>query len=202
MSLPSGRWVLLLVQAGEQDLLARQDLIVALQHEVDAFADVDRHRDLRTIVQELELVALLWPVRSRGRSDAGAMGPCRLNTKDPYSRVGICGATIDTIVAPLASLLTSRKVLLAELLDVRSGRTIWRHPVDPSTHVASPVTDGDVVVLPVRTDGLEFVAVSLDTGGERWRMAAPEGLHVVGSTPAPGLVLAVTGDAVVAYRAD
>ncbi|WP_136799038.1 MULTISPECIES: anaerobic carbon-monoxide dehydrogenase catalytic subunit [Desulfosediminicola] len=28
-----------------------------------------------------------------------SMGPCRLNTKDPYSRVGICGATIDTIVA-------------------------------------------------------------------------------------------------------
>lgn len=28
-----------------------------------------------------------------------SMGPCRLNTKEPYSRVGICGATIDTIVA-------------------------------------------------------------------------------------------------------
>jgi len=28
-----------------------------------------------------------------------SMGPCRLNTKDPYARVGICGATIDTIVA-------------------------------------------------------------------------------------------------------
>jgi len=28
-----------------------------------------------------------------------AMGPCRLNAKDPYSKVGICGATIDTIMA-------------------------------------------------------------------------------------------------------
>ncbi len=28
-----------------------------------------------------------------------SMGPCRMNTKDPYARVGICGATIDTIVA-------------------------------------------------------------------------------------------------------
>lgn len=28
-----------------------------------------------------------------------AMGPCRLNAKDPYSKVGICGATIDTIQA-------------------------------------------------------------------------------------------------------
>lgn len=27
------------------------------------------------------------------------MGPCRLNSKDPYSKVGICGATIDTIMA-------------------------------------------------------------------------------------------------------
>jgi carbon-monoxide dehydrogenase catalytic subunit len=27
------------------------------------------------------------------------MGPCRLNAKDPYGRVGVCGATIDTIMA-------------------------------------------------------------------------------------------------------
>ena len=27
------------------------------------------------------------------------MGPCRLNARDPYSRVGVCGATIDTIAA-------------------------------------------------------------------------------------------------------
>jgi anaerobic carbon-monoxide dehydrogenase catalytic subunit len=26
-----------------------------------------------------------------------AMGPCRLNAKDPYNKVGVCGATIDTI---------------------------------------------------------------------------------------------------------
>ncbi len=28
-----------------------------------------------------------------------SMGPCRMNTKSPYDRVGVCGATIDTIVA-------------------------------------------------------------------------------------------------------
>ena len=28
-----------------------------------------------------------------------AMGPCRLNANDPYSKVGVCGATIDTIMA-------------------------------------------------------------------------------------------------------
>jgi carbon-monoxide dehydrogenase catalytic subunit len=28
-----------------------------------------------------------------------AMGPCRLNARDPYSKVGVCGATIDTIMA-------------------------------------------------------------------------------------------------------
>lgn len=27
------------------------------------------------------------------------MGPCRLNAKDPYSKVGVCGASIDTIMA-------------------------------------------------------------------------------------------------------
>ena len=27
------------------------------------------------------------------------MGPCRLNARDPYAKVGICGATIDTIMA-------------------------------------------------------------------------------------------------------
>ena len=28
-----------------------------------------------------------------------AMGPCRLNPRDPYAKVGVCGATIDTIAA-------------------------------------------------------------------------------------------------------
>jgi carbon-monoxide dehydrogenase catalytic subunit len=28
-----------------------------------------------------------------------SMGPCRLNSKDPYAKVGVCGATIDTIMA-------------------------------------------------------------------------------------------------------
>ncbi|MBS3731617.1 MAG: carbon monoxide dehydrogenase, partial [Desulfobacterales bacterium] len=28
-----------------------------------------------------------------------SMGPCRLNAKDPYNKVGVCGATIDTIMA-------------------------------------------------------------------------------------------------------
>jgi carbon-monoxide dehydrogenase catalytic subunit len=28
-----------------------------------------------------------------------SMGPCRLNAKDPYGKIGVCGATIDTIMA-------------------------------------------------------------------------------------------------------
>ncbi|MCU0579947.1 MAG: carbon monoxide dehydrogenase, partial [Desulfobacterota bacterium] len=28
-----------------------------------------------------------------------AMGPCRLSSKDPYGKVGVCGATIDTIMS-------------------------------------------------------------------------------------------------------
>jgi len=27
------------------------------------------------------------------------MGPCRLNARDPYGKVGVCGATIDTIMS-------------------------------------------------------------------------------------------------------
>ncbi len=27
------------------------------------------------------------------------MGPCRINPRDPYKKVGVCGATIDTIEA-------------------------------------------------------------------------------------------------------
>ncbi|MBT8351841.1 MAG: carbon monoxide dehydrogenase, partial [Deltaproteobacteria bacterium] len=26
-----------------------------------------------------------------------AMGPCRLNSRDPYAKEGVCGATVDTI---------------------------------------------------------------------------------------------------------
>ena len=62
--------------------------------------------------------------------------------------------------------------------------------------------EGELLRRAVETvPGIELVAVSLDTGGERWRMAAPEGLHALGSTAASGLVLAVTDTAVVAYRA-
>ncbi|MGD8504562.1 MAG: carbon monoxide dehydrogenase, partial [Syntrophobacterales bacterium] len=28
-----------------------------------------------------------------------SMGPCRLSSKDPYGKVGVCGATIDTIAS-------------------------------------------------------------------------------------------------------
>ena len=28
-----------------------------------------------------------------------SMGPCRLNAKDPYKKVGVCGADIDTIMS-------------------------------------------------------------------------------------------------------
>lgn len=28
-----------------------------------------------------------------------SMGPCRMNTRDPYSKTGVCGATVDTIAA-------------------------------------------------------------------------------------------------------
>jgi hypothetical protein len=36
------------------------------------------------------------------------MGPCRLNSKDPYSKTGVCGATIDTIMSRNCACRSSR----------------------------------------------------------------------------------------------
>ncbi|MFO7886606.1 MAG: hypothetical protein R6U68_17485, partial [Desulfobacteraceae bacterium] len=61
------------------------------------------------------------------------MGPCRLNAKDPYKKVGVCGATIDTImarnfaraVASGASAHTDHGMAMLELFrDVVNGKVL------------------------------------------------------------------------------
>jgi outer membrane protein assembly factor BamB len=87
----------------------------------------------------------------------------------------------------------------AQMLDERTGRELWQVPVDPSVSMYTPVTDGDVVVLPIRDHGLVLVAVDLATGEEQWRMPGPDGVTALGAAGG-GLVLAITGAEVVAYR--
>ncbi|GAA2723104.1 outer membrane protein assembly factor BamB family protein [Cellulomonas aerilata] len=84
-------------------------------------------------------------------------------------------------------------------LDVGTGDVRWRTPVDPGAAGAA-VTDGDVVVLPVRAYGgaLLLVASRIADGTEVWRTRAPAGtvsLRVVDHT-----LVAVTADEVVGLR--
>src|SRR5665648_988136 len=87
----------------------------------------------------------------------------------------------------------------AGAIDIRSGRRLWELPVDQSVYVGA-LTDGELVLVPVREAGiLRLVAVSVRTGVEAWRMPLPVGTSEVSSTLC-GLVLAMTGTEIIAYR--
>lgn len=85
-------------------------------------------------------------------------------------------------------------------IDLRTGVELWTHPTDTSVWFSQAApTDGRVVLVPVRTQGLaEFVAVDLRSGEERWRMPAPAGLNQVFTSK--GLVITDAGEEIVAYR--
>lgn len=51
--------LLLLLHSRLETHLSRQDVLVVLQNEVDAFTDVDRNGHLRPVVQELQALCLL-----------------------------------------------------------------------------------------------------------------------------------------------
>ena len=87
----------------------------------------------------------------------------------------------------------------AGAIDIRTGRRLWELAVDQSVY-AGPLTDGELVLVPVREAGtLQLVAVSVRTGIEAWRMPLPVGTSEVSSTLG-GLVLATTGTEIIAYR--
>ncbi|WNB86098.1 PQQ-binding-like beta-propeller repeat protein [Cellulomonas sp. ATA003] len=69
-------------------------------------------------------------------------------------------------------------------LEVRTGDDLWRRGVDADATDGPALTDGDVVLLPVRDgDVLDLVAHRIADGTVVWRAAAPEGtvaLRVVG----------------------
>lgn len=62
-----------------------------------------------------------------------------------------------------------------------------------------PLTDGDVVLVPVADGGRALAATDLRTGEERWRMAVRA--DVVGAQFAQdGTLLLTTGSEAIAYR--
>lgn len=86
-------------------------------------------------------------------------------------------------------------------LDVEAGTWRWQHPVEGDLAGASdPVTDGDVVLVPVPDGGgRALAALDLRTGEERWRTSMPTDAfeaHLAGD----GTLLLTTASEVVAYR--
>ncbi|MDY0375421.1 MAG: anaerobic carbon-monoxide dehydrogenase catalytic subunit [Desulfobacterium sp.] len=80
------------------------------------------------------------------------MGPCRLNARDPYKKVGVCGATIDTIMARnfaravaagaaahtdhgMAMLELFRDVVNGKILDYKIKDTLKLHNVAKSLDI-------------------------------------------------------------------
>ena len=80
-----------------------------------------------------------------------AMGPCRLNSKDPYGKVGVCGATIDTI----QSRNFARMVACGTAAHSSHGRTML--------NLFRDVAKGEITDYTIKdTDKLEDLAGSLD----------------------------------------
>lgn len=83
-------------------------------------------------------------------------------------------------------------------LDAVAGEWLWLHPA-AGDMAFDPLTDGEVVLVPVSDGGRALAALDLRTGEERWRMPVPAdafGAHVAHD----GTLLVTTGSEVVAYR--
>ncbi len=94
-----------------------------------------------------------------------AMGPCRMNTRDPYDRVGVCGATVDTIVARNFGRMvaagtaahTDHGMAMLELFrDVINGKVV-------DFSIKDPLKLFEVAgALDIETEGRELKEVALD----------------------------------------
>ena len=94
-----------------------------------------------------------------------AMGPCRLNAKDPYGKVGVCGATIDTImsrnfgrmVASGAAAHTDHGMSMLDLFrEVVSGHNTEYRIKDPIKLIELAAS------LEISTEGKELSDVAMD----------------------------------------
>jgi outer membrane protein assembly factor BamB len=84
-------------------------------------------------------------------------------------------------------------------LDMRNGRWLWERPAASAMVPYYPMTDGEVVLVPVSDGQMELAALDLHTGEERWRMPAPAGLADARVAQDRTLLL-ITGSEVIAYR--
>jgi len=98
-----------------------------------------------------------------------AMGPCRMNVNNPYDRVGVCGATIDTIVARNFGRMvaagtaahTDHGMAMLELFrDVINGKTKDYSIKDPIKLVEVAAS------LDIVTEGRELKDVAMDLYNE------------------------------------
>ena len=93
------------------------------------------------------------------------MGPCRLNPKDPYAKVGVCGATIDTImsrnfgrnVAAGSAAHTDHGMVMLEIFkDVVQGKS-------KDYSIKDPQKLEDVAKeIGIETEGRELKEIALD----------------------------------------
>jgi outer membrane protein assembly factor BamB len=84
-------------------------------------------------------------------------------------------------------------------LDMRNGRWLWERPAASAMMSYYPMTDGEVVLVPVSDGQMELAALDLHTGEEQWRMPAPAGLADARVAQDRTLLL-ITGSEVIAYR--
>jgi carbon-monoxide dehydrogenase catalytic subunit len=94
-----------------------------------------------------------------------AMGPCRMNVNSPYDRVGVCGATVDTIVARNFGRMvaagtaahTDHGMAMLELFrDVINGKV-------KDFSIKDPIKLFEVAeALDIPTEGRDLKAVALD----------------------------------------
>ncbi len=94
-----------------------------------------------------------------------SMGPCRLNVNNPYDRVGVCGATIDTIaarnfgrmVAAGTAAHTDHGMAMLELFrDVINGKVI-------NFQIKDPIKLFEVAeALEIPTEGRDLKSVAMD----------------------------------------
>ena len=94
-----------------------------------------------------------------------AMGPCRLSSKDPYGKVGVCGATIDTIMARnFARMVTSGAAAHTDhgmsMLDV--FREVVKGNIKDYT-IKDPIKLEEVArSVGIETDGREIEDIATD----------------------------------------
>ncbi len=107
-----------------------------------------------------------------------AMGPCRLVSKDPYAKVGVCGATIDTIM----SRNFARMVACGTAAHSSHGRgmlKLFKAVVEGEIQdykIADPHKLEEVAKsLGIETQGRELKAISLDLIGELEKTYSGEG---------------------------